>query len=75
MLNAVTIGQTIRRLRKEKHLSQEVFSGLAALDRTHYSKIERGLRVPNLETLFKMAQALDMKPSELLSEIENDLMK
>lgn len=75
MLDAVTIGQTIRRLRKEKHLSQEVFSGLAALDRTHYSKIERGLRVPNLETLFKMAQALDMKPSELLSEIENDLMK
>lgn len=75
MLDAVTIGQTIRRLRKEKHLSQEVFSGLAALDRTHYSKIERGLRVPNLETLFKMAQALDMKPSELLKEIENDLMK
>ena len=75
MLNAVTIGQTIRRLRKEKHLSQEVFSGLAALDRTHYSKIERGLRVPTLETIFKMAQALDMNPSELIREIETDLMK
>ena len=75
MLNAITIGQTIRRLRKEKHLSQEVFSGLAALDRTHYSKIERGLRVPTLETIFKMAQALDMKPSELIQEIENDMMK
>ena len=74
MLNAITIGQTIRRLRKEKHLSQEVFSGLAALDRTHYSKIERGLRVPTLETIFKMAQALDMKPSELIQEIENDMI-
>ena len=74
MLNAITIGQTIRRLRKERHLSQEVFSGLAALDRTHYSKIERGLRVPTLETVFKMAQALDMKPSELIREIENDMM-
>ena len=74
MLNAVTIGQTIRRLRKEKHLSQEVFSGLAALDRSHYSKIERGLRLPTLETIFKMAQALDMKPSELIREIENDMI-
>lgn len=75
MLNAEIIGKTIRRLRKEKHLSQEVFSGLAALDRTHYSKIERGQRVPTLETIFKMAQALEIKPSELIREIENDLMK
>ena len=75
MLDAAKIGNTIRRLRKEKHLSQEVFSGLAALDRSHYSKIERGQRVPALETIFKMAQALEIKPSDLIREIENDLTK
>ena len=75
MLDAVKIGKTICRLRKEKKLSQEVFSGLAALDRSHYSKIERGQRVPTLETIFKMAQALGIKPSDLIREIENDLME
>ena len=75
MLDAEKIGNTIRRLRNDHGLSQEVFSGLAALDRTHYSKIERGLRTPNLETIFKIAQALEMCPSELVKEIENDLMK
>ena len=75
VLDAEKIGRTIRRLRNERGLSQEVFSGLAALDRTHYSKIERGLRTPSLETIFKIAQALEMRPSDLVREIEKDLMK
>ena len=74
MLDAEKIGKTIRRLRDEKGLSQEVFSGLAALDRTHYSKIERGQRTPTLETIFKIAIALEMKPSELIHEIEIELL-
>ena len=73
MVDAKRIGKTIRRLRLEHKLSQEVFSGLADLDRTHYSKIERGLRMPTLDTLFKIAQALDMRPSELVREIEDEL--
>ena len=51
-------------------MSQEVLSGLAGLDRTHYSKIERGLRSPTIDTLFKIAQALDIPPHELVKEIE-----
>ena len=50
-----------------------LFRSLAGLDRTHYSKIERGLRSPTLDTLFRIAQALDMKPHELLLEIEKAL--
>ena len=58
---------------RKKGSTQEVVSGLAGLDRTHYSKIERGLRSPTLDTLFRIAQALDMKPHELLLEIEKAL--
>lgn len=72
-MDSVLIGNVIRRLREEKGKTQEVLSGLAGLDRTHYSKIERGLRSPTLDTLFKIAQALDMKPHELLLEIEKAL--
>ena len=71
MVNAVLIGKVIRKCREEKDLSQEILSGLAGLDRTHYSKIERGQRSPTIDTLFKIAGALDMPPHQLIIEIEN----
>ena len=57
MVDAGLIGEVIRNFRRSKGLSQEVLSGLADLDRTHYSKIERGLRTPTVGTLFKIAHA------------------
>ena len=54
-------------------MSQEVLSGLAGLDRTHYSKVERGLRSPTLDTLFKISHALDIPPHEIVQAIENAL--
>lgn len=73
MTKAELIGEAIRNCRKKKGISQEVLSGLAGLDRTHYSKIERGLRSPSIDTLFKIAHALDMKPHELMLEIEQSV--
>jgi len=71
MVDAVLIGEVLRRFRKEREMSQEVLSGLAGLDRTHYSKIERGLRSPSVDTLFKIAQALDTPPHKLIMAIED----
>ena len=62
MIDTVRVGKTIQQLRKAKGMSQEVLSGLAGLDRTHYSKIERGLRSPNLDTLFKISKNLYSQP-------------
>ena len=70
MVNTELIGAVIASHRKAKGLSQEVLSGLAGLDRTHYSKIERGLRSPTIDTLFKIAHALDMPAYELVRSIE-----
>lgn len=70
MVSAKLMGSVFQRLRKEKGLSQEVLSGLAGLDRTHYSKIERGLRSPTIDTTFKIAQALDIPPHTLIEQIE-----
>ncbi|HNX13259.1 MAG TPA: helix-turn-helix transcriptional regulator [Oscillospiraceae bacterium] len=71
MIDANIIGEIIRCEREEKNLSQEVLSGLAGLERTHYSKIERGLRCPTIETLFRIADALEIPPHELIKKIEN----
>lgn len=75
MVDSKLIGNVIRSLRKSKQLSQEVLSGLADLDRTHYSKIERGLRSPTIDTLFKIAYALGIAPHDLIVEIEEAVRK
>jgi transcriptional regulator with XRE-family HTH domain len=75
MLNAEIVGQVLQRKREQKKLSQEVVSGLAGIGRTHLSAIERGERRPTLETFFKIAEALNIRPSVLLAEIEEELNK
>ena len=73
MINMDVVGKTIGKYREEKGLSQEVLSGLAVIGRTHLSAIERGERRPTLDTFYKIAEAMEMKPSELLSAIEDEL--
>ena len=70
MLDAEIVGKVIQEYREKKGLSQEVVSGLADIGRTHLSAIERGVRKPTLETFFKIADALDILPSELMRMIE-----
>ena len=75
MVEAKLIGYVIQRYRKERQMSQELLSGLAGLDRTHYSKIERGLRSPTIETLFRIAGALAVPPHTIIETIEQELEK
>ncbi|MBD5133316.1 MAG: helix-turn-helix transcriptional regulator [Clostridiales bacterium] len=69
----ITIGQTIRLLRKEKGLSQDVLSGLAGIARTHLTMIENGSKQANFETIWRIALALNMRPSELVRKIEQEI--
>ena len=73
MLDSVKVGRAIQKVREDKKLSQEVVSGLAGIGRTHLSAIERGERKPTLETFFKISDALNIPPSELMIKIENEL--
>ena len=73
--NNDSIGKTIRRLRLEKGQSQEFLSSWAGIARSHLSMIETGTKQANFETLWKIANALDMKPSDFVREIEDDLKK
>ena len=70
MLDAKVVGSVLQRLREERGLSQEIVSGLAGIGRTHLSAIERGERKPTLETFYRIGEALHMRPSAVLAEIE-----
>lgn len=64
------VGAAIRKARQEKNLPQDVLSSFAGIARTHLTMIENGDKQPNFETIWKIAVALNMKPSELVSQIE-----
>ncbi len=70
MVTPEIIAGVLVEYRKRAGLTQEVLSGLAGLDRTHYSKLERGLRSPTIDTLFKLAHALGIPPHEIVRAIE-----
>jgi len=68
--NRLAAGKVIRRLRTERKLSQEVFSGLAGIARSHLAMIESGSTQPNFETIWRIANAFDIPPHELVKQIE-----
>lgn len=63
------IGNRIRQLRQEKHLSQEVFADLCELDRTYISSIEKGKRNVSIINLEKIANSLNINLSTLFNDL------
>lgn len=70
MLDAIIMGRVIQEYREQKGLSQAAVSRYANIGRTHLSAIERGERKPTLETFFRVCDALQIRPSELMAKIE-----
>lgn len=71
--NASAVGRVIRQLRKKQGRSQEVLSGLAGMARSHLAMIENGDKKANFETLWRLANALNMLPHELVEQIEQEI--
>ena len=63
------IGERIRELRKERGLNQEEISYRAGLHRTEISQLERGLRLPRIDTLIKVAASLVENLEELVGRL------
>ncbi|MCM0083905.1 response regulator [Geomonas sp. Red32] len=63
-------GVVIRRLRRERGLSQEKLSATSNLDRTFISNIEGGKQQPSLISIFALANALCVSVSNILLEVE-----
>ncbi|HCQ53387.1 MULTISPECIES: helix-turn-helix domain-containing protein [Brevundimonas] len=58
------VGANIRRLRKERGLSQEALAGEAGLAMRHLGRIERGEGNPTVAILGKLAEVLGVHPTE-----------
>jgi len=60
-------GLLVKECRQKNNLSQEQLATLADLDRTYISGIERGKRNLSLVKIIRIASALDIPPSKLMS--------
>jgi len=63
------LGANLKRRRRAARLSQERLSELADLDRTLISLIERGKKLPRIDTLVKLSRGLGLPLSDLLEGI------
>jgi transcriptional regulator with XRE-family HTH domain len=63
-------GENLRRCRRRAGFSQEELGMRSSLHRTEIGLLERGARVPRIDTLIKIASALAIPPSELIAGIE-----
>jgi len=70
---AAAFGAVVRTRRLEMGISQEALSSMASVERSHMGKIERGEHLPNLVLILRLAQALEIRPGELVDATE-DLM-
>jgi transcriptional regulator with XRE-family HTH domain len=62
------LAANVRRLREAQDLTQEKLAQKAGLAMRYVSGIERGEENPTVSTLAKLAKALGVHPSVLLSE-------
>jgi transcriptional regulator with XRE-family HTH domain len=68
-------GRVLRSLRKERGLSQEGLALEADLQRNYVSLIERGINQPTVTTIFKLAVALRLRPSEMVAQVEAETLR
>jgi transcriptional regulator with XRE-family HTH domain len=70
---AAAFGQVLRSFRRKAGLSQEQLAFAAGVERNFVSLIERGVNQPTIRVIFKLAAALHVAPSEMISMVEKQL--
>ncbi len=68
-------GIAIKKLRQAKGLSLNIFAFENDLQKSLISRLENGQNEAKLSSIWKIAQGLGIKPSELIKEIEVHLPK
>ena len=69
------IGKRIKSAREKKGLTQEQLAEQVNLSPMHISVIERGNKLPRLETLINIANVLDVSADILLQAVVNNQIK
>ncbi|MFR7950082.1 MAG: helix-turn-helix domain-containing protein [Acutalibacteraceae bacterium] len=65
----------LKRYRHEKGLTQEQLSERIGISNSFLGMIETGRKRPNIDMLFRIATALEVRPSTLITAQEEEISK
>lgn len=54
-------------------MKQENLAEMAGLERGYISLMERGLRMPTVDTIFRLCRGLTVSPSEMIRDMEKQV--
>jgi transcriptional regulator with XRE-family HTH domain len=63
-------GEELRKAREVAELTQEQLAFAAEVDRSYISQLERNLKSPTLDMLFRLCEGLGISASELVARVE-----
>ncbi len=66
----VYFGRVVKQLRDTRRLSQEALAERADLNRTYLGEVERGVAIPSLAAITKIATAFNLSASDLIARSE-----
>ena len=63
-------GLALRKTRLRRGLSQQALADKSGYHRTYIGLLEGGQKSPSLRTIFNIATTMQVKPSEIVKEVE-----
>jgi transcriptional regulator with XRE-family HTH domain len=64
------LGEILRETREAAGFTQEQLALAAGVDRSYVSQLERNLKSPTVQMLFRLCQALQASPSKVIAQLE-----
>lgn len=68
-MDAKAVGQRIKAAREKKNMTQEDLAARIDISPTHVSVIERGTKIPRVDTFVSIANVLGVSADELLVDV------
>jgi transcriptional regulator with XRE-family HTH domain len=64
------MGEELRKAREQAGLAQEQLSFRAGLSRPYISQLERDMKSPTVETLFRICDALNVSAADIVGRVD-----
>ena len=71
----ISLGKRIRKIRIERHLTQEQLAEACELSTAHIGHIERGTRALSIESLITISNVLEVSTDYLLLDVASNIDK
>jgi transcriptional regulator with XRE-family HTH domain len=68
---AELFGARLRQLRQKRTMTQDSLASASGLTKAYISDMERGLTVPSMTTILRLALAIGCKPRQLMDVFDN----